>query len=41
MYRKILVPLDGSDLAEAVLPHVEMLAKADGGEVILLLLGNR
>jgi len=28
VYRKILVPLDGSDLAEAVLPHVEMLARA-------------
>ncbi|NWF56004.1 MAG: universal stress protein, partial [Syntrophaceae bacterium] len=28
MYRKILVPLDGSKLAECVLPHVEALAKA-------------
>ena len=36
MYRKILVPLDGSDLAEAVLPHVEMLAQTNGSEVILL-----
>ena len=27
MYRKILVPLDGSKLAECVLPHVEILAK--------------
>lgn len=27
MYRKILVTLDGSKLAEAALPHVEMLAK--------------
>jgi len=27
MYRKILVPLDGSKLAECVLPHVETLAK--------------
>jgi nucleotide-binding universal stress UspA family protein len=27
MYRKILVPLDGSKLAECVLPHVEALAK--------------
>ena len=31
MYRKILVPLDGSKLAECVLPHVEALAK--GGQV--------
>ena len=27
MYQKILVPLDGSKLAECVLPHVETLAK--------------
>jgi len=27
MYKKILVPLDGSDLAECVLPHVESIAK--------------
>ena len=28
MYKKILVPLDGSKLAECVLPHVEALAHA-------------
>jgi nucleotide-binding universal stress UspA family protein len=27
MYRHILVPLDGSELAECVLPHVETIAK--------------
>lgn len=27
LYQKILVPLDGSDLAECVLPHVEAIAK--------------
>ena len=27
MYRKILVPLDGSELAECVLPHVEAISK--------------
>jgi nucleotide-binding universal stress UspA family protein len=27
MYRKILVPLDGSELAECVLPHVESIVK--------------
>jgi nucleotide-binding universal stress UspA family protein len=27
MYKTILVPLDGSELAELVFPHVEMLAK--------------
>ena len=26
MYRKIMVPLDGSELAECVLPHVEAIA---------------
>jgi nucleotide-binding universal stress UspA family protein len=31
MYRKILVSLDGSKLAECVLPHVETLVK--GGQV--------
>lgn len=27
MYKKILVPLDGSELAECVLPHVESIAR--------------
>jgi len=27
LYKKILVPLDGSELAECVLPHVESIAK--------------
>jgi len=27
MYRKILVPLDGSELAECILPHVETIGK--------------
>ncbi len=31
--RTILVPLDGSELAEAVLPHVENLAKQQGAEL--------
>jgi len=31
MYKKIIVPLDGSELAECVLPHVQSLVKA--GEV--------
>lgn len=30
MYKKILVPLDGSELAECVLPHVEAIAKGCG-----------
>jgi nucleotide-binding universal stress UspA family protein len=36
MYKKILVPLDGSQLAEAVLPHAEALAKSEGAEIVLL-----
>ncbi len=32
--RTILVPLDGSELAEAVLPHVEALAKQRGAELL-------
>jgi nucleotide-binding universal stress UspA family protein len=30
MYKNILVPLDGSQLAECVLPHVESIAKGCG-----------
>ena len=33
MYRHILLPLDGSPIAEQVLPHVEALAKAFGSRV--------
>ena len=37
MYRKILVPLDGSELAECVLPHVKAVASgSDRGKVVLL-----
>jgi nucleotide-binding universal stress UspA family protein len=36
MFTRILVPLDGSDLAEAVLPHVEELASKLGARVVLL-----
>ncbi len=36
MYKKILVPLDGSPLAEAVLPHAEALAQSENAEIILL-----
>lgn len=36
MYTTILVPLDGSELAEKVLPHVVALAKPTGAEVSLL-----
>jgi nucleotide-binding universal stress UspA family protein len=37
MYKKILVPLDGSELAECALPHAEELAKrCDTEELILI-----
>jgi nucleotide-binding universal stress UspA family protein len=36
LYQRILVPLDGSSVAEAVLPQVQMLAECSGAEVVLL-----
>jgi nucleotide-binding universal stress UspA family protein len=35
MYRKVLVPLDGSERAEAILPHVVNLAQRYQAEVLL------
>jgi nucleotide-binding universal stress UspA family protein len=36
MYNKILVPLDGSKLAECALPYVEELARGYGAEEVIL-----
>jgi nucleotide-binding universal stress UspA family protein len=36
MYKSILVPLDGSALAEAILPEIEMLARCMQARIILL-----
>ena len=36
MYHKILVPLDGSQVAEGVLPHARDLAESQGAELVLL-----
>lgn len=36
MYKTILVPLDGSSLAEQSLPHAEAIARGVGAEVVLL-----
>ena len=36
MYKKILVPLDGSELAEDVLPHVEFIAKSCSAPNVVL-----
>ena len=42
MYKKILVPLDGSKLAECALPHLEVLAKGcDTDEVVLVSVTER
>ena len=37
MYKKILVPLDGSALAECVLPHVESIVKGCKVQVVIFL----
>jgi nucleotide-binding universal stress UspA family protein len=37
MYKKILVPLDGSELAECVLPHVEALTSRGGVKTVVFL----
>ena len=37
MYNKMLVPLDGSQLAECVLPHVEDIAKGCDTEEVTLI----
>jgi nucleotide-binding universal stress UspA family protein len=36
MYRRLLVPLDGSSLAEEALPHALNLARRFGSELVLL-----
>jgi nucleotide-binding universal stress UspA family protein len=40
MFKKILVPLDGSDLAGKILPQIEELAKQVKAQVILLEVGS-
>src|SRR3954453_15408431 len=39
MFRRIVVPLDGSSLAEAILPQVQRLAANSPLEVVLLAVG--
>ena len=36
MYKRILVPLDGSTLSEGILPHAMIIAKAMEAEMVLL-----
>jgi nucleotide-binding universal stress UspA family protein len=35
MFARILVPLDGSELAESALPYAEALARSGGGQLVL------
>ena len=35
MYKKIMVPVDGSELAECVLSHVKTIAKASGVQTVV------
>ena len=41
MYKKILVPLDGSKLAECALPHALSIAKAFKAEIVLVSVTER
>lgn len=36
MYKKIMVPLDGSHIAECVIPHIEAIAKKSSAKVELV-----
>lgn len=36
MYKRIMVPLDGSELAECVLPHIEELCRGDQERIVHL-----
>ncbi len=36
MYKTILVPLDGSQRAEAILPHIESLAECLGSKIVIV-----
>jgi nucleotide-binding universal stress UspA family protein len=40
MFKKILIPLDGSELAAQILPQVEDLAKSEQAEIALITVGN-
>jgi len=35
MYHKLLVPVDGSELAECILPHVESIARSCGAKDVI------
>ena len=41
MYNTILVPLDGSKRAEAILPHIEQMVQHCNSEVVFILVEER
>jgi len=41
MYKKIMVPLDGSEVAECALPHAEEIALKCGADIILVSVTER
>jgi len=41
MYKKVMVPLDGSELAECALPHAEEIALKYGADIILVSVTER
>jgi len=41
MYKKIVVPLDGSEVAECALPHAEEIALKCGADIILVSVTER
>lgn len=41
MFKRVMVPLDGSKLAECALPYAEQLAKGCGSEIILFSVTER
>ena len=41
MYKKIMVPLDGSELAECALPHAEEIALKCGADIVLVSVTER
>ena len=41
MYKKIMIPLDGSEVAECALPHAEEIALKCGADIILVSVTER
>lgn len=41
MFKRILVPLDGSQLAETAIPHAEALAQKSQGKILLIRISSK